>query len=227
MADVFAKVLEPATSFAFVTTDEVRTALGIPPGDTSITDETLQFMIDAASAEISTSCDRVFAKETVEEIWRCVGEPCDCADAASSRRIWLGHWPVKEADIESVEAGGVILDPSSWELEESSGKLAIRNSTSEPIVVTYTGGYVLPDEAPYDLKHVAVLLVRTARMQNMPAVTTGSGIRSVVHKESRVTYFSPKDLTVFPPALGTGGLTSAAGRGPVEALLMRYTRLWA
>ena len=224
MADVVVKVLTAATSFAFMTISEVKTALGIPLSDTSTSDATLQFMIDSASAEISTKCNRVFAREKVRETWRCLGDPCDCPDGATSRRVHLMHWPVKEADIESVASNGTVVGSGDYELEEQSGKLSLLSAIGEPIVVTYTGGFLLPSNAPNDLKHATALLVRTARMQNAISVTSGSGIRQIMHKHARVSYFSPKDLVVFPPGLAAAG---AGGRDPVDSLLSHYTRLWA
>ena len=52
MADVTVKVLEPAESYALLTLDEIKVALGIAPGDTS-QDAQLQMMIDQYSKTIA------------------------------------------------------------------------------------------------------------------------------------------------------------------------------
>ena len=39
-------------------------------------------------------------------------------------RIFLSHWPVKAASVQSVDAAGVILTTDQYELEEASGKVS-------------------------------------------------------------------------------------------------------
>lgn len=210
MADRTIKVLEPATSFALMTLDEVKVALGVPTGDVS-GDAQLQQLIDWYSAYVSQVANRVFAREKVRETWRDVQD----------RRLFLSHWPVAEADIESVEAPrGTVLDASTYELEEASGKLSIFTARSEPIVVTYTGGFNLPDEAPDDLKSAASILVRKGRTEAAQEAT--AGIRSISHKDSRVMFFDPNQ---------SGGSSASSGGGSgveavraVHALLYHYSR---
>lgn len=223
MADIIIKVLDPADDFALLTIEEAKVLLGIDAADTT-GDEQLQMLIDQNSAVIAKMCNRTLAKEKVRETWRCLGEPCDCIDGASSRRLFLSHWPIKEEDIESVEAPrGAALTAYDYELEEQSGKITLYTATAEPIVVTYTGGYDLPTEAPDDLKQAAGLLIRQYRTEAAQAATSGSGVRMLAHKESRVMYFSPKDMA--------GGATTAAsgGSSPVNTsvnnLLSRYRRI--
>jgi hypothetical protein len=128
---------------------------------------------------------------------------------------------VKEDDIESVESPrGAILDPTTYELEEASGKLSIFAARSEPIVVIYTGGYNLPDEAPDDLKNAASLMVRQGRTEAQREAT--AGIKSISHKDQRVMFFDPNQA---------GGGSSSSGGSGVEniraahALLYQYSRL--
>jgi hypothetical protein len=64
MADVTVHIITPATSFALMTLDELKIALGAPTG-TPASDEQWQWMIDVNSATISEICNRVFAKEEV------------------------------------------------------------------------------------------------------------------------------------------------------------------
>ena len=86
MADVTVKVLEPAESYALLTLDELKVALGIAPADTS-QDAQLQLMIDQYSDVIATMCKRVFAKEKVTETWR--GDP---PTPSVLVRSWCGVW---------------------------------------------------------------------------------------------------------------------------------------
>src|SRR3954469_19328799 len=118
---------------------EAKTALGIAASDVS-SDPQLQWLIDTNSDVIATLCNRIFAKEKVIETWRDL----------ESRRVYLTHWPVKIADIESVTTNAAArLD---YELEEGSGKLSIFVDRNEPIIINYTGGFDLPTQAPMALK---------------------------------------------------------------------------
>jgi hypothetical protein len=210
MADRTIKILEPATSFALLSLEELKIMLGIAAGDTT-SDPQLQQMIDWYSAYVSQVTNTVFAREKVRETWRDIND----------RRLFLSHWPVKEDDIESVESPrGAILDPTTYELEEASGKLSIFAARSEPIVVIYTGGYNLPDEAPDDLKNAASLMVRQGRTEAQREAT--AGIKSISHKDQRVMFFDPNQA---------GGGSSSSGGSGVEniraahALLYQYSRL--
>lgn len=213
MVDIITKVLVPATDFTLLTLEEARLMILNMPGGIPPTDEQLQQLIDQYSALVATLCNRTFAKETVRETWRDFEPPYNIA----SYRLFLSHWPVKEADITSVEAPrGTALDPSAYEVEERPGKIEVFNGGSEPIVVTYTGGYDLPAEAPPDLKQAVGLMIRQYRFQNVMA----SGVRMVAHKESRVQYFSPKDMVAVQPV--TGGVSIA---NTIDNLLSHYRRI--
>ena len=206
MADVTVNVITPATEFALMTVDEMKTALGGVTG-TPATDAQWDWLIDVNSATISELCNRVFAKEEVEETWR---------EVQNGQRIFLTHYPVKAADIQSVETnGGTRLD---YELEEQSGKLQIFSNFREPIVVHYTGGFTLPDEAPLPLKQACVLMSATWKA-NLAMVQV-TGVRMISHKEARVMFHTPTTG-------GQGGNSSTGGVPPaVESILTQYTRFW-
>ena len=206
MADVTVKILTPADSFALMTLDELKTMLGITSSSTA-NDEQLEMLIDANSSVISTLCNRVFAKEEVRETWRCLG----------SRRVYLTHWPVKEADIESVTTNGT--ERVDYELEEGSGKLSIFTDRQEPIVVHYTGGYLLPDEAPDALKQACSLMVVTSKAEAAAASLTG--VRMIAHKEARVMFHTPTSGSG-----GGGGSATGVSSKTVEGLLGHYIRHW-
>lgn len=211
MADITIKILEPADNFALTTLDELKIALGMASSDTS-SDALLQQLVDQYSDVVSTMCNRVFAKEKVRETWRDLGD----------RRLYLSHWPVLETDIESVEAPkGTVIDSSVYELEEGSGKLSLFESRAEPIVVTYTGGFVLPDDAPDALKHACQILVRGGRGQAQREAV--AGMRSIMHKQSRIMFFDPN-------VGGGGGSTSSSSMSSTidaaKSLLYHYMRIW-
>jgi hypothetical protein len=184
MADRKVKILTPATSTDFVTLAEAKTMLGIVTS-TPDQDAQLAMMISWCSAVVMRICNRddaiaSMAYETLTEDWRELG----------SNRVYLSHWPVKESDIQSVAVNGVTLDPSSYDLEQGSGKLSNYSGwQDEPITVTYSGGYQLPDEAPLALKQATVIFIVEARMRARQSQV--GGVRQISHKEARVSFFDP------------------------------------
>ena len=207
MADVIIKIIEPATTFDLLSLTELKLSLGVAAGDTSQDDKLNQY-IDRYSDMVSELTNRVFAKEKLSETWRCL----------QSRRVFLSHWPVKPADIHSVECPrGTIIPATDYELEEYSGKLSLFGSRAEPIVVTYTGGFTLPDEAPDALKQACELMIRADKERAQQQAV--SGIRSLTHKESRIMFFDPNAANK-----GSGGVASAS-IDAARNLLTHYMRL--
>ena len=183
MAEITVRVLTPATSTALITLDEMKLAFGIDPADTTH-DAQLQMLIDQYSDVIATACNRTFAKETVEETWR--GDP----PPYENTRVFLTHYPVVDADITSVGgANGTLIDPVNYEIENASGKLTILGTYADPLVVTYSGGYDLPDESPPAIKAATQLLVQQARTQLLRGFNPN--LRMVQHGDTRVMYYDP------------------------------------
>jgi len=214
MVDVTVKVLQAANTYDLLTLDEAKLLLGIASTDTS-KDELLQMQISIYSATVAEMCNRTFAKEKVEETWR------ELYDG----RCFLTHYPVKEADVESVYSAGNLYDATGYELEEISGKLSnvvIDAPESSPwpqsVIVTYTGGFNLPDEAPLPLKQAVALSIREEMIRSRQAET--AGIRQVTHKESRVVFFDPNAVLVKTIGAKSPGLQA------IESLLKQYMRFW-
>jgi hypothetical protein len=214
MADRTVQVLDPATEFDLLTLEEAKLMLGMSTTDTS-QDELLTMWITVFSLTVAALCNRTFAKQRVLETWR----------ETYNGRLFLTQWPVKQTDVEEVtNASGVVLMPDVYELEESSGKLSnIINpggvcSTPwlAPVVVTYTGGYDLPAEAPAPLKHATVLLIRDEKIRLQQAQV--AGIRQIMHKHSRVAFFDPNAILIK-----TAGLKSPVMQA-VDPLLRPYIR---
>jgi hypothetical protein len=213
MVDIIIKVLTPATSIDLLTLAEARLMILNMPGGIPPTDDQLAQLITQYSATVATLCNRTLAYQTVRETWRDFEPPYNTA----SQRLFLSQWPVIEEEVTSVQApSGSVLDPSTYEIEEKPGKIELFNGGSEPIVVEYSGGYKLPDEAPDDLKLAVGLMIRQYRYQNIIA----SGVRSVAHKESRVQYFSPRDMVAVAPV--TGGVNIS---NTIDNLLAHYRRI--
>ncbi|WP_338822110.1 hypothetical protein WDM22_38505 [Bradyrhizobium septentrionale] len=213
MADIWVKVLEEAESYDLLTLEELKTILDISAGDTSDDDQLKQW-ITHYSDVVATMCNRVFAKEKVVETWRGDTMPFDCP------RIFLTHYPVAAADLESVESPrGSIINPTAYEIENRSGKLRLDGAWSEPITVTYKGGYKLPEEAPEALKQATGLLISSARAQITQVAV--SGIKSITHRESRVQFMDTNK------ASGGGGASVLGDTAEtVNALLYKYMRFY-
>ena len=190
----------------------MKDALGILDTDTS-QDEIIALQITQMSDVIS---DRMQSR-------LCKRESCRRPGAIlTSRRVYLSHWPAKAADITSVECprgSTPYVNGVDWELEEKTGKLSLFTGQSEPISVTYTGGYNLPDEAPPALQAACEILVRSYRIWNIRQAT--SGIRSISHKDARVMFFDPN---VLIKAIGSTPLATAGQT--VKDLLYHYMRIW-
>ena len=217
MADISVKVLEPADSYDLCSLDEIKTMLGISLSDTS-EDALLATWITQYSDVIATICRRTFAKEKVLETWRGDTMPFD----TDNGRMFLTHYPVADADIESVTApDGSTIDSTGYELENASGKLQFFNAQwSEPIRVTYTGGYDLPDETPPALKQALTLLVNNARIWQSRSLT--SGVRSISHRESRVQFFDVNQAVAKMGGAGPIGMANEM----VNSLLTAYIRYY-
>jgi hypothetical protein len=223
MSEPLVNVITPATSIGLISLDDLKLLLDIPVGDTT-GDAKLQMLIDQNAMVLANKANRdTFAKEKVTERWDCVAPVC-CPDGTC--KIYLTRYPVKLADIESVETpAGTVIAPSGYRLEENTGKLVLIAGCSSEILVTYTGGYVLPDEAPLDLQQMAGMMVQQFQTQAAQAATGGSGIRMLAHKESRIMYYSPKDMAGGGSTTSGGPSTSAIGTA-VDNLIKKYTRYW-
>jgi len=217
MADRVIKVIGPATTYDLMSLSEIKVIFGIPDTDTS-QDELLSEYITQYSDVIATFCNRVFAYETVTEVWRCVNRD----DTNAMTRIFVSHYPIDPAVPITLETpSGSAIDTDSYVIEERSGKIELFQSYAEPIRVTYAGGYLLPDECPPALKQALALMMREgmALMQRLAV----SGIRSIAHKESRVMYF---DSTAAGQPGRMGTISSPMiGMTAANSLLMHYVRL--
>jgi len=213
MAAVDYNVTTEATTHDLLTLDECKLLLGMSLTDNTH-DQQLALQITIYSETIARKCNRIFGKETGVESWR------EMFDG----RVFLTHFPVKQVDVTEVTAGGSVIDPSMYTLEERSGKLAYRGVNDPeaipwpaPVYVTYTGGYNLPDEAPMPLKQACVLLIMEARMRMVQAQV--AGIRQITHRGNRVMFFDPNAVL-----LKLGGVSPSMQA--VDSLLRQYTRFW-
>jgi hypothetical protein len=233
MADRIVTVLTKATDWDLLTLDEAKLLMGLSLVDTS-GDAQLELFTDINSATIARLCNRTFAREEVREEWRELGSQLrypgyyfpdppigyySGVATSDAHRLFLSHWPVHPEDIEAVESpAGNVLDPSTYEIEEDSGKLETFNGVfQEPVVVTYWGGYRLPEETPPPLKQACALLNVQSKL--LSSLGLLAGMRLLSHKSARVAFHDP--LKLLEAAMGgKGSATSLA----VMNLLNHYSR---
>ena len=216
MADRVIEVLTPADSYDLVTLDELKVTAGIHPTDTTQDAQLTQY-ISTFSDVVSELCNRVFAYEQVSEIWRCT----NVDNWAAMKRLFVSRWPIDpSASLVLESPTGTPLDVSGYIIEVKSGKIELLSTWTEPITVTYWGGYRLPDECPPALKQATGLLIREAQAMALRMATGGSGVRSLSHKDKRVQFFDP--LASLNKAQAAGG---AGFAGPaISSLLSHYIR---
>jgi hypothetical protein len=161
-----------------ITLEDLKLELGITGTDE---DELLAARITRVSRMIAEACDRVFhfseAIETfVFDRWQVT---------QWNQPLSLKLYPVNV--VESIALDGAALD-ESYIVDTENGRVWRSDAAwSGTVVVTYSGGYVLPDNAPSGLQMAAIEWIRERRL----AVTEGGGgaIQSTVHGDTRVTYF--------------------------------------
>ena len=117
----------------------------------------MQTYITQYSDLIATELGRTLAYEKMRETVWCL----------QPRRYYVSHWPVKDDEIETIEApgwpnagSGMMYEITDYMVEEESGKIELFGARDEPIVVTYSGGYKLPDEAPPALQAAVTIMIR-------------------------------------------------------------------
>lgn len=143
-------VTVPATETALTTLARVKLELGITNTNS---DAILEAKIDEASSDASAFLGFVVERETVAEtFWP---EAFDAAPA----QIILNRTPV--VSITSVVMDGVTLSASLYRLDKDKGLLYALDASGyacswffcKSLVITYVGGYLLPDASGRNLPH--------------------------------------------------------------------------
>jgi hypothetical protein len=206
-------VLSAASDFSLITLDQVKAYFNIT---TTQDDARIQQLIDLNSAIITDLCDRVFALEQVEETF------FNMEWTNGAYAVNLDRWPVTE--VVSVMIAGAALAVDDYTVEQNSGILRYTTGASgldNEVVVTYSGGYVLPDEAPAALTMACI-----------------EGIRGSYYYGSRdpmiqsITDNNAGSIRFFPPpgigrAAGGGGSAAAPPKAltpAAEALILPYRK---
>jgi len=206
-------VIEPAADISLLTLYEARLGMNLASSTDENLDDLIDLLIKWASDEVATECNRIFAKEKLKEVVREIDVYCS--------RIFLSHYPIVKVDTVD-ENGTLLVEDVDYEIDIRSGRLNRLgdNYWSEPVTITYTGGYELPHEAPPALQQAAILLAREAYYASTRGDAT---VRMVSHKDSRIIYFDPNARGGAGAAAGSGG---SPARRAVGDLLKKYTRFW-
>jgi hypothetical protein len=187
-------------------------SLKLELGITGTTDDALlTSRIDRESQLIAEECDRRFAFASAVETFIFGPDEQSPAGGGLSLRLY----PIYA--IESVTIGGAALADDDFFCEDDNGLLfrAALGIWSGTVVVTYSGGYQLPDDAPARLAQACIEAIRVKRS----AATRDPGISSLSHGDMRVSYFQESTAASSD---SSGGLPQS-----VLNLIKPYRRLSA
>lgn len=205
-----------------ISLDDLKLALGIT--DTS-EDAALQAMITFQSRIITEYCDRRFA--FAEAIETFTFDPYE--NLRTREALVLSLYPVTEI-LEVSTAGATASD---YHFDPASGKLWL-SSNQYPnywqsygwhygpwlgnVMVTYSGGYNLPDEAPARLQRAVIECVQSVRTTSAAGYRDPT-IREVQHGDTRISYVSP--------SFASGAISAGQHFSPSVADLIRpFRRLY-
>lgn len=135
-------------------------------------DEYLDYLRDVASQAFESACNRTFARETIQDVFRIDHRRFD-RDVNRDHELVLSRRPV--ASITSVADWTGTLDPSLYEVDAEAGILyrlwncgdgtfARVPWCSRSVTVVYVAGYILPDDAsanlPVDIQDAVITIMR-------------------------------------------------------------------
>jgi hypothetical protein len=209
------KVMQTGTVYDLTTVAAANAYLNLVSSPTG--DAALQTEITAASRIIATQCDRVFAMEDVTETF-ITERPGECILV-----LKLDRNPV--ITFTSIDINGQALTPDQYDVDFLKGMVRL-NYLYWPfgflgpgfgagfgtfrMTATYTGGYMLPSNAPPDLALACHALIKEQRFARLRGDPT---IRSVEHGDLRIFYQQ-----------GTAAVTAGQGALPpsVQQLIAPY-----
>lgn len=143
-----------ATERKLTTAAALRADLGV--SSTEASDARLEDLILRASRAIESYCGRVFAKETLSEVFRC----------PRGHVLPLTRYPV--VTLTSVTEDGTALSASAYETDTAAGRLYRLSSdaricwSAAKVTVVYDAGFILPPTGgstlPPDIEAAALKL---------------------------------------------------------------------
>lgn len=207
-------ILEEAKDISFLTNYEARLGLNLVSSTDENIDDLVEMLIEWASDEIATECNRTFAKEKLKAVYREIN--------SGAKRLQMTHFPIETVFSVVDSSGNTLVENTDYEVDYESGKITrLNTSWSSTNTVIYTGGYDLPAETPKALRQATILMTREAYYATLRGDAT---IRMVSHKDARVIYFDPSALI---KALNSGGSGSAGSPAlkRIQSLLTAYIHL--
>lgn len=165
------------------TIESVSADLGLSALDSGDLD-VIETQITRYSKMISEMTGRVFSSQTVLETFWVDYSPLKLP-------LFLKRYPV--TDVELVEVDSSAIDASLYHIDSERGLIWFENDmrSASKIAVRYSGGYVLPDEAPAALEQAVIEMIREQRRRAAATNSDGtsvSSVRATVHGDTRVEY---------------------------------------
>ncbi len=163
-----------AGSYDLTVLATAKAELGIAVSDTS-QDARVALLIHQVSNAISTLCDRVFAEETVSEVFRLnsgsVGRFRSWARGEESiEALVLRRRPISW--IVSVVEDGVTVDVGEYECDLGAGLLYRLTPNdfrmtwiANKVTINYVSGFTLLDDLPYDIEKACLIWIKSLWIQ--------------------------------------------------------------
>lgn len=173
-----------------ITLEALKAALGIT---TDTEDAALNATILSESTLIAAFAGRQFAfAHAVETFYFDTYERL-----RPNAALALSLYPVDEVD--SITVSGGELDLDVVKIDKQAGLIFLPGgSWSGTVIVTYSGGYQLPDEAPAGLVAAIIASIEAKRAED----SGDASVSSVAHGDTRVTFFQDRSTS-------SSGLTSS------------------
>jgi hypothetical protein len=204
--------------YDLTTIADVNDALALASSPTN--DAAVAADITASSRQLADLCGRVFALQTVVETFRFRFGADSYFD-----RLNLSRYPVTE--FQSLSINDQVIDPTFYEIDFNSGVVYLLYGIwtvpsywsiypgAGKMVANYSGGYMLPDDAPGALAAACIENVRDGRM--LTARGLHAGLQDVWSGDNRIRYFD------FETKTGAGvHITGVSAR--VEGFLAPFRR---
>jgi hypothetical protein len=161
-AYVITTLLEPATSTALLTLEDIKEELSIPDSSTADDDWYQNKVIPQVSRQIQLYCNRQFGIVKLQDEFRAdQGWRYGAIVRSFQNPLRTSRWPVNR--IESITetlltTSTVLTEGIDFEVDYDDGELYRLNSTyreprdwpADKVVVVYYSGYLLPGDTPPD-----------------------------------------------------------------------------
>jgi hypothetical protein len=187
------EIIDAPDDYDLVSLETLKVALGVT--DVS-EDAQLAAAITHWSKVIADDVSRVFARQTVTETFR-IGRR-DGALGLEAPLI-LSHAPVEAIDSVAVDGGAV----TDYDLDPAMGAIWLHTTVyPQAVIVTYTAGYYLPDDAPAKLQQATIQAVRDNR--SLQSSSSDQAVRVVSHGDLTVGYYDRAEDAGQAGSLSTG-----------------------